>query len=210
MEEELVVVSDSQFEWLLSRPGSELEESGESITRIESGVKKTFIRQRDWEKTQEPFGVEALAGRERIEKARAIRYREPDNIEPLLRLHEYAILRNATSTELETYVAAEEAITVCQLKQRDIIKVGGLRGKVWEDEESTEAYLHAWLDNSSYEFHRNWPDWDAVQEALKEEEISWLDALYEQITAAEETQREVSQIASARYIDRHPEQYPNG
>jgi hypothetical protein len=80
-----------------------------------------------------------LVGRERIEKARALRYREPDNIEPLLRLHEYALLRIATSTELETYVVAEEAITVCQLKQRNILKAAGMRGKVWEDEERGEA-----------------------------------------------------------------------
>ena len=66
-----------------------------------------------------------------------------------------ALLRNATSTELETYVAAEEAMTVCQLKQRRIIKAAGMRGKVWEDEETGEAFLHAQLDNSSYEIHRN-------------------------------------------------------
>jgi len=87
-------------------------------------------------KTQEPFGFEAQAGRERIEKARRFRYEETDSVESALRGHEYALLRNATSTELETYVAAEEAMTVCQLKQRGIIKAAGMRGKVWEDEET--------------------------------------------------------------------------
>lgn len=205
-----MVVSDSQFEWLSSRPGSELDNGGELITRIESRVKKTFIRQRDWEKTQEPLGVEAQAARERIERARRSRFVETDSVELMLRLHEYAILRNATGTELEAYVAAEEAITVYQLKQRDILKAGGLRGKVWEDEESGEAYLHGQLDCSSYESHRNWPDWKVIEEALSGEEMSWLDVLYEQIAAAEQSKRDLGQLVSARYIDSHPEKYPNG
>jgi len=149
MEDELVIVSDSEFEWLVSHPGSELDETGKLLIRTDSGVKQTFIRQRDWEKTQEPFGFEAQAARERIEKARRFRYGETDSVESALRGHEYALLRNATSTELETYVAAEEAMTFCQLKQRGIIKAAGMRGKVWEDEETGEAFLHAQLDNSS-------------------------------------------------------------
>jgi hypothetical protein len=117
MEDELVIVSDSEFEWLAYHPGSELDETGKLLIRTDSGVKQTFIRQRDWEKTQEPFGFEAQAGRKRIEKARRFRSGETDSVEPALRGHEYALLRNATSTELETYVAAEEAMTVCQLTQ---------------------------------------------------------------------------------------------
>ena len=61
----------------------------------------------------------------------------------------------------------KKRFTVCQLKQRGILKVGGLRAKVWEDEERAEAYLHTQLDCSSYEFHRNWPGWEAIQEALE-------------------------------------------
>jgi hypothetical protein len=208
MEDELVIVSDWEFEWLASHPGSELDETGKLLIRTDSGVKQTFIRQGDWKKTQEPFGFEAQAGRERIEKARRFRSGETDSVEPALRGHEYALLRNATSTELETYVAAEEAMRVCQLKQRRIIKAAGMRGKVWEDEETGEAFLHAQLDNSSYEFHRNWPNWDVVGEALEDEEISLLEGLYEQINAAALTQIDVSQMASARYIDSHPEKYP--
>jgi hypothetical protein len=208
MEDEPVIVSDWEFEWLASHPESELDETGELLIRTDSGVKQSFMRQRDWEKTQEPFGFEAQAGRERIEKARRFRYEETDSVESALCGHEYALLRNATSTELETYVAAEEAMRVCQLKQRGIIKAAGIRGKVWEDEETGEAFLHAQLDNSSYEFHRNWPDWDAVGEALEDEEISLLEGLYEQINAAAFTQIDVSQMAIARYIDSHPEKYP--
>jgi hypothetical protein len=210
MEEELVVVSNSQFEWLRSRPGSEVEESGKFITRIESGVKKTFIRQRDWEKMQETFGPGAQAGRERIEKARASRYRETDETEPLLLRHEYALLRNATSSELESYVTAEEAVTLCQLEQRNILKVAGMRGRVWENEESSESFLHARLDKSSYEFHLNWPGWDALREALEDKEISLLQGLAEKIEAAVNAQHDVVQMVSARYIDSHPEEYPHG
>jgi len=209
MEYEEIVVSDSQFEYMAKVPGVKRDETGNLLTWDNDEVGYKYIRHRDWEKGQPAFGPEALAGRERIEKARALRYREPDDIEPLLRLHEYAILRIATSDELESYVAAEEAITVCQLKQRDILKAGGLRGKVWKDEESSESFLHGQLDCSSYQLHRNWPGWDAVQEALKDEEISWLDGLYEQIAAAEETQYDISQLVSARYIDNHPEKYPH-
>jgi hypothetical protein len=177
MEYEEIVVSDSQFEYMAKVPGVKRDETGKLLTWDNGEAGYKYIRHGDWEKGQPAFCPEALAGRERIEKARAIRYRELDNIEPLLRLHEYALLRIATSTELETYVVAEEAITVCQLKQRNILKAAGMRGKVWEDEERGEAYLHRQLDCSSHEFHRNWPDWNAVQEALGDEEISWLDVL---------------------------------
>jgi hypothetical protein len=211
MEYEEIVVSDSQFEHMAKVPGVKRDETGKLLTWENGEAGYKYIRHRDWEKGQPAFGPEALAGRERIEKARALRYREPESIEPLLRMHEYAILRNATPEELEAYVASEEAITVCQLKQRDILKAGGLRGKVWGDEEAAESYLHEWLDCSSYRpVQRDWPGLEAIEEALRGEEISWLDALYEQITAAEQTQRDVGQLVSTRYIDSHPEKYPNG
>jgi hypothetical protein len=81
MEDELVIVSDSEFEWLAYHPGSALDETGKLLIRTDSGVKQTFIRQPDWEKTQEPFGFEAQAGRERIEKARRFRYGETDSVD---------------------------------------------------------------------------------------------------------------------------------
>jgi hypothetical protein len=207
-EEEQFVVSDGQFEFLKSQPWIELDESGKLLTQINSGRKETFIRQRDWEKTQQPFGVEAQAARERIEQARRLKYGETGSDELMLCLHEYAILRNATSTELETFVAAEEAITVCQLKQRGILKAGGLRGKVWEDEERAEAYLHKEFDCLSDSIQWDWPDWKAIEKALSSEEISRIDALFEQRSAAGKMQRDVGQMVSARYIDSHPEKYP--
>ena len=70
--------------------------------------------------------------------------------------------------------------------------------------------MHAWLDKSGYEFHPNWPGWDALQEALEDGEISLLEGLAEQIEGAAKEQHDIIQMASVRYIDSHPEEYPRG
>jgi hypothetical protein len=205
---EPTVLSDSQFEAMTGYPWCQLDATGKLLTRIETG--ETFMRQGDWEKTLPPFGLEALVARERIEAARRAKHRIGPENEMLLLENEFYLLRGVTSVELEGYVAAEETITACQLKQRGILKAAGLRGNVWEDEEAAEALLHGHLDNSSYEFHRNWPGWDSLKDALEDFELSWLDALYQKIQVAASRQNEISRMVSIRHIDSHPEEYPNG
>jgi hypothetical protein len=210
MEEEEVVVTDLQFEWLRSRTGSELDETGELIIRIEGGVKKTFIRQRAWEKTQKPFGVEALAARDRIEAARRLRYGEANSIEPVLRLHEYAILREGTASELEGYCAAEERMTVLRLEQRELIRSVGVRCDAWASDTERAEFLRNFNKSQMFDRHDNLPNWETIGNAFSVHEASLLLDLGRQIIAAEMVQNEISHMVSARHIDSHPEEYPNG
>jgi hypothetical protein len=53
-------------------------------------------------------------------------------------------------------------------------------------------------------------EWEPIQKALTPRETFFLVELDEQIKAAELIQLNVESMASARYIDSHPEQYRMG
>jgi hypothetical protein len=206
MEHEEVVVSDAWFEEMKTFPGFELAADGASIVQNDLYTVYIYVRRRDWEKTQPPFGPAAQAARERIESARRTRYGTPDNLEPELHGHEYALLRNVNEYEMESFTAAEELITACRLKQRGIIETVELRGKVWEDEASRAQFFSFFKCNTSM----GSMEWEPIQKALTPRETFFLVELDEQIKAAELIQLNVESMASARYIDSHPEQYRMG
>ena len=206
MDEEEGVITDADFEYLVAKYDYDLDASGTVLTEMRDGVRYTYIRRRDWEKKQEPFSPEALAARYRIEKARRLRHQWIDDIEPRLCGHEYGLLRDVTSAELASYVTAEEQMTALRLEQRELIRVAGERCNAWEDESERVKFFH-WFDCSTmYEHHGDLPN-GAV---LSADEESLFKALGERITAANMTQYDISHLVSARYIDRHPEKYPNG
>jgi hypothetical protein len=205
MEEEEVVVTDVDFEWIASRYGHQRNADG-TMTEVRDGTRYTYIRRREWEKKQEPFGPEAQAARERIEKARRLRHGWIGDTEPRLDGHEYALLREVNETELESYCAAEERMTALRLEQRELIWRVGERFNAWADE-SERAKFFDWFDCSTmYERHADLPN-GAVLSA--DEELLFQD-LGRRITAADIEQYDISHIASVRYMDSHPETYPNG
>jgi hypothetical protein len=93
-ENELVILTDDQFEFMAGSRHLVPDETGKLLIRTD-GYKETFIRIRDWEKTQPPFEPAAQAVLERIEKARRARYQAPGD-EPRLYEHEYGMLRAMT------------------------------------------------------------------------------------------------------------------
>jgi hypothetical protein len=205
MEHEEVVVSDAWFEEMKTFPGFELAADGASIIQNDVYTVYTYVRRRDWEKKQPPFEPAAQAARERIEAARRARYGTPDNHEPELRGHEYALLRNATDYERESFTAAEELITACRLKQRGIIETAESRCKVWEDEASRAKFFSFF----NYNTNLGPMEGEPIQKVLNPKETFFLTQLDEEIKTAELAQLNVESMAIARYIDSHPERYPN-